>query len=97
MISLRDESARTLAALIEKLELYQDIIVRLLDEKNKFKTIKSVDKLLDANDKRLTLILDKFKEYRNSKINCTRLNEHMTMRVGKLAGQRQALDNFLTG
>ena len=39
MISLRDESARTLAALIEKLELYQDIIVRLLDEKNKFKTI----------------------------------------------------------
>ena len=61
MLSLKDESVRILAALIEKLETYQEINVRLLEEKNKFKSIKSVDKLLDANDKRLTLIPDKFK------------------------------------
>ena len=28
-------------------------------------------------------------------MNCQRLNEHMNIRVGKLAAQKQSLDNFL--
>ena len=69
MNSLRDETCRTLASLIEKLENYEIINSKLIEEKENLKKIKSVDRLLDSNDGRIASIPDKFRDYKQTKHN----------------------------
>ena len=74
MNSLRDETCRTLASLIEKLENYEIINSKLIEEKENLKKIKSVDRLLDSNDGRIASIPEKFRDYKQTKHNWNQVN-----------------------
>ena len=71
---LRDETCRTLASLIEKLENYEIINSKLIEEKENLKKIKSVDRLLDSNDGRIASIPEKFRDYKQTKHNWNQVN-----------------------
>ena len=70
----RDETCRTLASLIEKLENYEIINSKLIEEKENLKKIKSVDRLLDSNDGRIASIPEKFRDYKQTKHNWNQVN-----------------------
>ena len=94
MFSMRDETCRALASLIDKLEEYNNVNRKLIFEQESMKKVQSVQRLLENSPDTLITLPERYRRHKAAMNKQAQLKEHLNQRKTVLSTQRKMVEQI---